>query len=108
MRHVIRHNESLKTKPLSEAVVLILASLAQKPRHGCALLTDGVVEGGPAEYQEPPLFQGRSPSGGRESSRFTPNRQCTHYEHYKRLSEFQAYDRLSVTASCPSNRFVNN
>jgi DNA-binding PadR family transcriptional regulator len=40
MRHVIRHKESLKTKPLSEAVVLMLASLAQEPRHGYALLTD--------------------------------------------------------------------
>jgi hypothetical protein len=29
-----------------------------------------------AEYQYSPLFQGRSPSGGRESSRFTPNRLC--------------------------------
>jgi hypothetical protein len=33
----------------------------------------------PVEYQDSTtLFQGRSPSGCRESSRFTPNRRCTH------------------------------
>jgi DNA-binding PadR family transcriptional regulator len=35
MRHVVE-----KAKPLSEAVVLILASLALEPRHGYALLSD--------------------------------------------------------------------
>jgi DNA-binding PadR family transcriptional regulator len=40
MRHVSGHNSNLKTRPLSEPVVLILASLAQEPRHGYALLTD--------------------------------------------------------------------
>jgi DNA-binding PadR family transcriptional regulator len=35
MRHVAE-----KLKPLSEPVVLILASLAQEPRHGYALLSD--------------------------------------------------------------------
>jgi DNA-binding PadR family transcriptional regulator len=40
MRHVIQAKVPTKTKPLSEPVVLILASLAQKPQHGYALLTD--------------------------------------------------------------------
>jgi DNA-binding PadR family transcriptional regulator len=39
MRHVVEDTVN-KRKPLSEPVVLILASLAQEPRHGYALLTD--------------------------------------------------------------------
>lgn len=39
MRHDARTNSS-KTKPLTEPVVLILASLAEQPRHGYALLAD--------------------------------------------------------------------
>jgi DNA-binding PadR family transcriptional regulator len=39
MRHVVE-GDPIKTKPLSEPVVLILASLSQQPRHGYALLTD--------------------------------------------------------------------
>src|SRR5215831_15749729 len=37
MQHVVEHS---KRKPLSEAVVLILTSLADEPRHGYALIKD--------------------------------------------------------------------
>jgi len=37
MRHVVIQS---KSKPLSEPVLLILASLAEKPRHGYALIQD--------------------------------------------------------------------
>src|SRR5215470_6973744 len=37
MRHVVEHS---KRKPLSEAVLLILTSLADEPRHGYALIKD--------------------------------------------------------------------
>jgi DNA-binding PadR family transcriptional regulator len=40
MRHVAESNLLQKAKPLSEPVVLILASLAQEARHGYALLSD--------------------------------------------------------------------
>jgi DNA-binding PadR family transcriptional regulator len=40
MRRIVEEKDSGKTKPLSEPVVLILASLAQQPRHGYALLAD--------------------------------------------------------------------
>jgi PadR family transcriptional regulator PadR len=40
MRHVAAWNKSERAKPLSEPVVLILASLAQEARHGYALLSD--------------------------------------------------------------------
>jgi DNA-binding PadR family transcriptional regulator len=39
MRHVVPQ-PSLETKPLSEPVVLILASLATHPRHGYGLIKD--------------------------------------------------------------------
>ena len=37
MQHVVEHS---KRKPLSEAVLLILTSLADEPRHGYALIKD--------------------------------------------------------------------
>ena len=37
MQHVVEHS---KRKPLSEAVLLILTSLAGEPRHGYALIKD--------------------------------------------------------------------
>jgi len=37
MRHVVAHS---KQKPLSEAVLFILTSLAEEPRHGYALIKD--------------------------------------------------------------------
>src|SRR5215467_4736041 len=40
MQHVVEHS---KRKPLSEAVLLILTSLADEPRHGYALIKD--IEG---------------------------------------------------------------
>ena len=40
MRHVVYDNTALDTKPLSEAVFLILTSLADQPRHGYALMQD--------------------------------------------------------------------
>jgi PadR family transcriptional regulator PadR len=40
MRHVVLEDKLKKVKPLSEPVVLILASLAQEARHGYALLSD--------------------------------------------------------------------
>ncbi len=40
MRPVAEHNKEEKIKPLSEPVVLILASLAQEARHGYALLSE--------------------------------------------------------------------
>ncbi|SRR5579863_4441999 len=40
MRHVVEHRIALKVKPLTEPVLLILLSLASKPRHGYALMKD--------------------------------------------------------------------
>jgi len=40
MQHVIMRHVAKDTKPLSEQVVLILASLASEPKHGYALLKD--------------------------------------------------------------------
>jgi len=40
MRHVETQPDEPEAKPLSEPVVLILASLAGKPRHGYALMKD--------------------------------------------------------------------
>ncbi len=40
MRHVVERTEPAEVKPLSEAVFLILLSLAEKPRHGYALMRD--------------------------------------------------------------------
>ena len=40
MRQVVERQELVDAKPLTEAVFLILASLAEEPRHGYALLQD--------------------------------------------------------------------
>jgi DNA-binding PadR family transcriptional regulator len=40
MRHVTRQPDAGEPKPLTEPVLLILMSLAHKPRHGYALLKD--------------------------------------------------------------------
>src|SRR5712692_661949 len=40
MRHVATRGEAGKTRPLTEPVLLILVSLADKPRHGYALMKD--------------------------------------------------------------------
>lgn len=40
MRHVASQTVGDQNKPLTEPVLLILLSLAEKPRHGYALLTD--------------------------------------------------------------------
>ena len=40
MRQVARQPVSPETKPLTEPVLLILLSLAEKPRHGYALIKD--------------------------------------------------------------------
>lgn len=40
MRQVARQPRSIETKPLTEPVLLILMSLAEKPRHGYALIKD--------------------------------------------------------------------
>ena len=40
MRHVSAQPEAVETKPLTEPVLLILMSLADKPRHGYALIKD--------------------------------------------------------------------
>lgn len=40
VRHVIAQPDAGEIKPLSEPVLLILMSLAEKPRHGYALLKD--------------------------------------------------------------------
>jgi DNA-binding PadR family transcriptional regulator len=40
VRHVIPQPDATETRPLSEPVLLILMSLADKPRHGYALLKD--------------------------------------------------------------------
>jgi DNA-binding PadR family transcriptional regulator len=40
MRHVVAASESEAAKPLTEPVLLILMSLADKPRHGYALMQD--------------------------------------------------------------------
>jgi DNA-binding PadR family transcriptional regulator len=40
MRHVSQQPDAAEPKPLTEAVLLILLSLANKPRHGYALMKD--------------------------------------------------------------------
>ncbi|HEY7390196.1 MAG TPA: helix-turn-helix transcriptional regulator [Bryobacteraceae bacterium] len=40
MRQVVERNNAPDLRPISEAVLLILLSLAEKPRHGYALLRD--------------------------------------------------------------------
>lgn len=40
MRHVAKQSNAGGNKPLTEPVVLILLSLAEKPRHGYALMRD--------------------------------------------------------------------
>jgi DNA-binding PadR family transcriptional regulator len=40
VRHVIPQPDATETRPLSEPVLLILMSLADKPRHGYALLKE--------------------------------------------------------------------
>src|SRR5258708_19608096 len=40
MRHVAVQSDDADTKPLTEPVLLILMSLADKPRHGYALMQD--------------------------------------------------------------------
>src|SRR5579863_5375017 len=40
MRHVAKQDETPDAKPLTEPVLLILMSLAGKPRHGYALMQD--------------------------------------------------------------------
>jgi DNA-binding PadR family transcriptional regulator len=40
VRHVIQQSDAGEPKPLTEPVLLILMSLADKPRHGYALLKD--------------------------------------------------------------------
>jgi DNA-binding PadR family transcriptional regulator len=40
MRHVATQPEAAEIKPLTEPVLLILMSLADKPRHGYALMRD--------------------------------------------------------------------
>jgi DNA-binding PadR family transcriptional regulator len=40
MRHVEKQSDSPESRPLTEPVLLILTSLAGKPRHGYALMKD--------------------------------------------------------------------
>jgi len=40
MRHVLKQPDVTETKPLTEPVLLILLSLADRPRHGYALMKD--------------------------------------------------------------------
>lgn len=40
MRRVVNQSVGTETKPLTEPVLLILMSLAEKPRHGYALIKD--------------------------------------------------------------------
>ncbi len=40
MRHVVGRHDEADSKPLTEPVFLILASLADQPRHGYALMQD--------------------------------------------------------------------
>jgi DNA-binding PadR family transcriptional regulator len=40
VRHVVEQPDELETKPLTEPVLLILLSLANKPRHGYVLMQD--------------------------------------------------------------------
>lgn len=40
MRHVVEQRDATATTPLTEPVLLILLSLADKPRHGYALMKD--------------------------------------------------------------------
>jgi len=40
VRHIVTEPEAAEARPLTEPVLLILASLADKPRHGYALIKD--------------------------------------------------------------------
>src|SRR5436305_5598793 len=40
MRHIVERHDDSSNRPLTEPVFLILASLADQPRHGYALLQD--------------------------------------------------------------------
>lgn len=40
MRHIASQHDAVENKPLTEPVLLILMSLAAKPRHGYALIRD--------------------------------------------------------------------
>ena len=60
-----------------------------------------------AEYQDPPLFQGRSPSGGRESSRFTPNARIEHYSDFRSSGGMTAYPEV-IPKKCGSVRMGDN
>jgi DNA-binding PadR family transcriptional regulator len=40
MRHVVTQPKAVEARPLTEPVLLILISLADKPRHGYALIKD--------------------------------------------------------------------
>jgi DNA-binding PadR family transcriptional regulator len=47
MRHVEEQPDAVENKPLTEPVLLILLSLANKPRHGYALMKDiGILSNG--------------------------------------------------------------
>ena len=57
MRHVSKKSGALITKPLSEPVMLILASLADSPRHGYGLIKDiEVMSGGRVRLSTGTLF----------------------------------------------------
>jgi DNA-binding PadR family transcriptional regulator len=47
VRHVVKEPDATDSKPLTEPVLLILLSLAEKPRHGYALMKDiEILSGG--------------------------------------------------------------
>jgi DNA-binding PadR family transcriptional regulator len=57
MRHVAPQHVEDKPKPLTEAVFLILLSLATQPRHGYALLKDThILSGGRVELTTGTLY----------------------------------------------------
>jgi DNA-binding PadR family transcriptional regulator len=57
VRHVSRQPDATEAKPLSEAVLLILMSLADKPRHGYALLKDiGALSNGRVQMSTGTLY----------------------------------------------------
>src|SRR5438046_10690046 len=57
MRHVVQKQDAGGSKPLSEPVLFILISLAEKPRHGYALIKDiESISGGRVRLSTGTLF----------------------------------------------------
>jgi len=57
VRHVVRQPDTRPARPLTEAVLLILVSLADQPRHGYALMKDiAALSGGRVRLRTGTLY----------------------------------------------------